>query len=52
MWEKNPVIKKTRKALKWYEKSAYLTNWNREEEAERTKKVSTEEEVKKTAEAS
>lgn len=39
--------KKTRKALKWYEKSAYLTNWNREEEAERTKKVSTEEEVKR-----
>ena len=39
--------KKTRKALKWYEKSAYLTNWNREEEAERTKKVCTEEEVKR-----
>ena len=39
--------KKTRKALKWYEKSAYLTNWNREEEAERTKKVYTEEDVKR-----
>ncbi|MDO4601592.1 MAG: hypothetical protein Q4B37_04920 [Eubacteriales bacterium] len=38
---------KTRKALKWYEKSAYLTNWNREEEAERTKKVYTEEDVKR-----
>lgn len=38
---------KTRKALKWYEKSAYLTNWNREKEAERTKKVCTEEDVKR-----
>ena len=39
--------KKTRKALKWYEKSAYLTKWNREEEAERTKKVFTKEDVKR-----
>lgn len=38
---------KTRKALKWYEKSAYLTKWNREKEAERTKKVCTEEDIKR-----